>query len=60
MRLFLPNVVIVKAAKDSDPKTARELCLGMKEGEIMVFDKAYVDFRHLKALEGHGVFWSMR
>ena len=60
MRSFLPNFVIVKGAKDSDPKTAWELCAAMKEGEIVVFDKAYVDFRHLKALDGRGVFWVTR
>ncbi|MBR6056856.1 MAG: IS4 family transposase [Victivallales bacterium] len=56
MRSFLPNFVIVKGAKDSDPKTAWELCASMKDGEIAVFDKAYVDFKHLNALDGRGVF----
>ena len=60
MRSFLPNFVIVKAAKDSDPKTAWELCASMKDGEIAVFDKAYVDFKHLNALDGRGVFWVTR
>ena len=60
MRSFLPNFVIVKGAKDSDPKTAWELCADMKDGEIVVFDKAYVDFRHLKALDGRGVSWVTR
>ena len=60
MRSFLPNFVIVKGAKDSDPKTAWELCADMKDGEIVVFDKAYVDFRHLKTLDGRGVSWVTR
>ena len=60
MRSFLPNFVIVKSAKDSDPKTAWELCAGMREGEIVVFDKAYVDFKHLKTLDIRGVFWVTR
>ena len=60
MRSFLPNFVIVRSAKDSDPKTAWELCADMKEGEIVVFDKAYVDFKHLKALTGRGVSWVTR
>jgi hypothetical protein len=34
MQSFLPNFVIVKSAKDSDPKTAWELCSGLKDGEI--------------------------
>ena len=60
MRSFLPNFVIVKGAKDSDPKTAWGLCADMKDGEIVVFDKAYVDFRHLKKLDGRGVSWVTR
>ena len=60
MRSFLPNFVIVKSARDSDPKTAWELCADMREGEIVVFDKAYVDFRHLKTLDGRGVSWVTR
>ena len=60
MRSFLPNFVIVKGARDSDPKTAWELCADMKDGEIVVFDKAYVDFKHLKALAGRGVSWVTR
>ena len=43
MRSFLPNFVIVKSAHDSDPKSAWELCAGMKAGEVVVFDKAYVE-----------------
>ena len=38
MRSFLPNFVIVKSAHDSDPKSAWELCAGMKAGEVVVFD----------------------
>ena len=60
MRSFLPNFVIVKSAKDSDPKSAWELCADMKAGEIVVFDKAYVDFKHLKVLDARGVSWVTR
>ena len=45
MQSFLSGVIIVKSAKDSDPKTAPELCAGLQAGEIAVFDKAYVDFK---------------
>ena len=50
MRSFLPNFVIVKSAKDSDLKSAWELCAELKAGEIVVFDKAYVDLSILKSL----------
>ena len=60
MRSFLPNFVIVKSAHDSDPKSAWELCADMKAGEVVVFDKAYVDFKHLKTLASRGVSWVTR
>ena len=60
MQSFLPSVVIVKSAKDSDPKTAPELCAGLLSGEVAVFDKAYVDFKHLYNLDARGVFWVTR
>ena len=60
MQSFLPEVIIVKSAKDSDPKTAPELCSGVKAGEIAVFDKAYVDFKHLNSLDKRGIFWVTR
>ena len=41
MQSFLPEVIIVKSAKDSDPKTAPELCSGLKAGKIAVFDCSY-------------------
>ncbi len=60
LRSFLPNFAIVKSAKDSDPKTAWELCAPIRAGEIVVFDKAYVDFAHLWYLERRGVIWITR
>ena len=60
MRSFLPNFVIVKSACDSDPKSAWELCADMKTGEVVVFNKAYVDFKHLKTLASRGVSWVTR
>ena len=60
MRSFLPNFVIVKSAHDSDPKSAWELCADMKSGEVVVFDKAYVDFKHLKTLSDRDVSWVSR
>ncbi len=32
----------------------------MKAGEVVVFDKAYVDFKHLKTLASRGVSWVTR
>lgn len=60
LQSFLPDFVIVKSAKDSDPKTAWELCGQLKSGEVAVFDKAYVDFKHLNHLHERGIFWVTR
>jgi len=39
---------------------ARELCAGIREGEIVLFDKAYLDFAHLFDLLRRGVWWVTR
>jgi hypothetical protein len=57
---FLPNFVHIKSAKSSDTKEARTVCAGIKEGEIVVFDKAYVDFKHLYELLLRRVSWVTR
>jgi len=57
---FLPRFVVVKSAKSSDAVVAHTLCANLLAGEIVVFDKAYVDFKHLYALMERGVFWITR
>jgi hypothetical protein len=54
-RTFLPRVAVVRSAAPSDAATARGLCAALKAGEIAVFDKAYVDFKHLSELTGRRV-----
>ncbi len=60
LQTFLPAFAIVDTAKRSDPAYAREVCANLKDGEIVVFDKAYVDFDHLFELDERGVFWVTR
>lgn len=60
LKSFLPNFAIVKRAKDADPKMAWELCANIRAGEIVVFDRAYVDFNHLYRLQQRGVIWVTR
>ncbi|PYL17705.1 MAG: IS4 family transposase [Verrucomicrobia bacterium] len=60
LQSFLPRFAIIDTARQADAKRARELCAGIKEGEIVIFDKAYVDFDHLWNLEERGVFWVTR
>src|SRR5882672_11184954 len=60
LQTLLPSFVIVDTAAEHDNKRARELCADLKSGEIALFDKAYVDFEHLKDLDERGVFWVTR
>lgn len=60
LQSFLPHIAIVDTAKHNDARRARELCADLEDGEIVVFDKAYVDFDHLAALEERGVIWVSR
>jgi hypothetical protein len=57
---FLPTFAIVDTAGEHDHKRAREVCAGLEEGEVVVFDKAYVDFAHLQDLDMRGVYWVTR
>ena len=60
LQSFLPRFAIVDTARQNDAKRARELCAGIKAGEIVIFDKAYVDFSHLADLTMREVFWVTR
>ena len=57
---FLPTFAIVDTAGEHDNKRAREVCAGLADGEVVVFDKAYVDFAHLHDLDARGVQWVTR
>ena len=57
---FLPSFAIVDTAGEHDNKRAREVCAGILPGEVVVFDKAYVDFAHLADLEQREVSWVTR
>ena len=60
LQSFLPRFAIVDTARHNDAKRARELCAGIQAGEIVIFDKAYVDFSHLADLSMREVFWVTR
>lgn len=57
---FLPRFAIVKSAKSHDAVVGRVLCNELKDGEIVIFDKAYVDFKHLFELMLRGILWVTR
>ena len=60
LQSFLPAFAVVDSAKGHDSTKAHELCVGLKAGEIAVFDMAYIDYSHLYSLTERGVFWVSR
>ena len=60
LQSFLPRFAIVDTAARHDSRCARGLCGDLGKSEIVVFDKAYVDFAHLFELNERGVFWVTR
>lgn len=60
LQSFLPAFAVIDTAKHHDSTRAQELCAAIGAGEIVVFDKAYVDFLHLLRLAERGVFWITR
>jgi len=60
LQSFLPHFAIVDTAGEHDNARARELCAGVRAGEIVIFDKAYMDFAHLADLAMREVFWVSR
>lgn len=60
LQSFLPAFVLVRSARTNDLAESYELCAGLRPGEIVVFDKAYVGFEHLNTLTERGVFWVTR
>lgn len=60
LQTLLPQCAIVKTAAEHDNTRAVEVCAGLEEGEIAIFDRAYVWFVHLWQLTLRGVFWVSR
>jgi hypothetical protein len=60
LQSLLPQCAIVKTAAEHDNTRAIEVCAGLQAGEITLFDKAYVWFRHLWQLTQREVFWVSR
>jgi hypothetical protein len=60
LQSFLPAYALVDKAKGHDNQKARELCLGLKAGEIAIFDMAYVAYEHLRELTQRKVWWVSR
>ena len=51
---------VIKEASHHDSSRMIALCAGLQEGEIAVFDKAYMHFKNLSSLTQRGVHWVTR
>jgi len=60
LQSLLPQCALIKTAHEHDNTRAIEVCAGLADGEIVLFDKAYVWFLHLWQLTQRGVFWVSR
>jgi len=60
LQSFLPGFAVIEEASHHDDTRAPALCAHLQEGEIALFDKAYVNFAHLYDLCCRGVFWVTR
>lgn len=60
LQTFLPQIAVVEEASHHDNFRARKLCSVLKDGEIALFDKAYIDFKHLYELLQSGIYWVTR
>lgn len=60
LQSFLPGFIIIEEAGHHDDTRAPALCAHLQDGEIALFDKAYINFTHLSELSARGVFWVTR
>jgi hypothetical protein len=57
---FLPAFAVVEDAGHHDSVRAEALCAGLVTGDVLLGDRAYVDFPFLSGLDGRGVFFVLR
>jgi len=57
---FIPSLIILERASHHDSTKAVELCTGISSGDIVVADKAYIDFAFLYGLDMSDVFFVLR
>lgn len=60
LRSMLPSCVVIGSAKEHDRRKIEQLCAGLREGEIVLFDKGYYVFDYFWALTKRTVFFVTR
>ncbi len=57
---FLPEAIVIEAARGHDVKYLEKLCANVAAGAIIIADRAYLHFKRLYQLDQRGVFWVLR
>jgi hypothetical protein len=60
LRSLLPAFAVIETAREGDVERGRELCAGLKRGEVVLYDRAYHDLAHFRELTERGVFFVTR
>lgn len=60
LRSLLPGFVVIDTAREHDSRRARQLCAGLREGEIVLFDKGYYELAHFQELAERGISFVTR
>jgi len=60
LRSLLPGFVVIDTAREHDSRRARQLCAGLREGEIVLFDKGYYELAHFWELAERGISFVTR
>jgi len=60
LQSFLPRFAIIDPAREMEVSRARELCAGLAPGEVVIMDRGYLDYAHLRDLDARGVFFVIR
>ena len=56
LQSFVPRFILLDSVRHADGHNAWAVCAGLRAGEIVLFDRAYVDFAPLLDLTRRGVF----
>ena len=56
----IPSFAVVDKASDHDSTRAEEICVKLKDGDILLADRAYVKFNFLYGLSNRGVYFVLR
>jgi hypothetical protein len=60
LRSLLPEFAVIDSARENDVQRVREVCAGLKRGEIVLFDRGYHTLAYYYELTQRGVFFVTR